>query len=236
MDVLKKNHRKFISGLDRNLKNSLEHYSRDSTSINHTLRGRREPTEKIKNIISDIDSVFLQLDVLQTPLTLFRGIDDEKYLNDIAFVSTSYEEEVAGAYSQDECCIIVINVPVGAKVIFIESISQNKDDKEVLLERGGSFSKTHVNVKSGKKYIYVSYIPPSTSVSKDLPKLVKQSEKEDEIVNFIASNIEKSEIESLKEMGLEDEIETIINDIYKKITNSGKNAPESIVRSVVNRF
>jgi arsenate reductase-like glutaredoxin family protein len=195
-----------------------------------------EPSGQIKQLISDIDSIFEQVHPLDEPLTLYRGIDNERYVDDIAFISTTYDMDVATTYSGDECCIIVLNVPVGAKVLFVESISQNKDDKEVMLNRGGSFSVTRVASVSKKKHIFVSYVPPDTSSSKDLSKAVSQAEKEDDVVSFIASNISKEEIKDLKEMGLGDEIETIINEIYKKITKSGKPAPKGLIQKVLTQL
>lgn len=236
MESLQRKHKKFLSNLDKELKMSLEHYTRESNAINRTLRGRREPTEQVQTLISHIDSVFTHIDPIDTPLTLYRGIDSENYINDVAFISTTYDVEVASSYTGEGCCVLVISVPVGAKAIFIESVSQNKDDKEVLLNRGGSFSLTRVAHSKGQKHIFVSYIPPDASVSKDLPKLVREAEKEDDIVSFIVSNISKEEIQDLKDMGLEGEIEVLINDVYKKVTKSVKPAPEALMHRVLEKI
>lgn len=65
------------------------------------------------------------------PLTLYRGVTKSDITPDNAFISATYDESIAKGFTKGKCCIIVFNIPVGSKVLFIESISDSPEELEV---------------------------------------------------------------------------------------------------------
>jgi hypothetical protein len=99
----------------------------------------------------------------QKDTTLYRGIDNATLLDsmevgstitDKGFVSTTYSQDVAKGFSQDEeemtdtGAVITIRVPKGRPAIDMQNISEAGDEEEVLLPRNSKFK---VVSKKGNK-------------------------------------------------------------------------------------
>jgi hypothetical protein len=79
-------------------------------------------------------------------------------LNNLAFISTSHNKKVARGFMGQNCCILVLTIPVGSKVLFLESISEYPTEREVLLDRGGSFVITGVITADYPHFLATDYV------------------------------------------------------------------------------
>ena len=151
--------------------------------------------DKTKQEIMQIDTLFSLVDPLSEPITLYRGVRLEAFTKeDYGFVSTSYDIRQASYYSNPKCCLMVINVPVGTRCIFVEKISQYEDEKEVLLPRNGKFVLTSVGLSQEpdeKDRYFVTFIPStSVEVASISDAVVKGTEKL-KVLERVVETVEK---------------------------------------------
>lgn len=163
MEEILSTHEHFLKSLDEELLQSIVEYTIDAyKTINRKLREGKSLTLKYKKILDNIDHVFDMIDPITDTITLYRGIKSEGQTKaDKAFISTSYDEESALQFAGQSCCLVVFTVPPGSKVLFVESVSEHPEEREVLIDRHGSFSVTLIHEKREEKMnkIFVSYIP-----------------------------------------------------------------------------
>lgn len=106
----------------------------------------------IKSFISELIEIFDKSPKLESPITVFRGARTAYYktggsiFNNKEFMSASLSPKVAIQFMEriTSCCFKQINLVRGAKVIFMEPISQNPDELEVLIPPGNKFEITEV--------------------------------------------------------------------------------------------
>lgn len=143
----------FINGLPLDLKKALKLYTTSKyQKINNVLEGLEESTQEIIDIIKKIDTVFSMAPETKTPLTIYRGMKLDAIVNSRryktenvmmnykgkyeGFVSCSLSYEVADNFTKGTCCVLEINIPVGTKLIYLESLTDSSEEYEVLIPRG----------------------------------------------------------------------------------------------------
>jgi hypothetical protein len=127
--------------------------------------------DKIKNAIHNIDTAFENAPPLEEPLILFRGIRSysDKYYESKGYMSTSLNIIPAEAFiGLSKCCILVITVPVGSKIIAIRSMKKqiknaktNQEEDEILLDRDSTLMVVGYGKDEISKInlIYCVYVP-----------------------------------------------------------------------------
>ena len=200
MNTLRKQHSEFIESLPSYAKNSLEEYTGGlSYRLSRFLRSGEPISADDKLQLDNIDSIFAAIPPLEQSLTVFRGIIAQRHeqfqLNNRSFISTSYDKEPAHMFIGDSCCLLLITIPVGSKVICMESISQYNYEREILLDRGGSFIITGVKIgnKDERTAVFTTYIPKNsvmnlTSLSGALESVQHQVNDIETIINEISSD------------------------------------------------
>ena len=137
MSLLEK-HTLFLEGLDNELVEAITTYTtHEYTTINSELRSGGSISLNTQQIVNRIDKVFEMVDPITEPLVLYKGVKSDKLVPDNAFISTSYKKDVAMAFAAYKCCIVVFSVPIGSKVLYVESVSDSPDEREVLINRDG---------------------------------------------------------------------------------------------------
>jgi hypothetical protein len=156
---------------------------------------RMHKGDKTKQEIMSIDALFSLVDPLTEPITLYRGVRFEGFTKeDYGFISTSYDIYQALRYTNPECCLMVINVPVGTRCIFVEKISQYEEEREVLLPRNGKFVLTSVGLSQqpGEKNRYFVTFVPSTAVeAATISDAVAKGAEKLKIVEKVVETVEK---------------------------------------------
>ena len=135
---------------------SLNLYTKNAYGIiNKSLRENNKLSSSYKKIVNNIDTLFDLVEPITEPITLYRGVkQEEESKSENAFISTSYNIDFVSTTYTDgsNCCLIIINVPVGSKILFVESISNYPFECEVIINRDGSFVIDSI-VKGNKNYL-----------------------------------------------------------------------------------
>ena len=183
----------YVDNLPENIKKSIIYYTNiNSSDINTYLRygkaiGRitgeyyeedednEEWTEKVKEYIANIDEAFLNAPPLEESITVYRG-QKRKIYDAKSYTSTSLDLKTAldpGFISKENwCCMYVITVAPGSKILSVVNISHVSEENEIILDRGGAFFITNVEMKpydmEGKEQylqtIYLTYLPPNSQI------------------------------------------------------------------------
>jgi hypothetical protein len=160
----------FVKSLPDQVIKSITWYTGGEYSdFNDSLRAGKIPTEK--RHFDNISLAFQGVPPLTNPITVYKGKrSDNIYQVDKAFASTSLTIRGTQDFRGGKCCILQITVPPGSKVLPLESISDNKSEDEILLDRNGEYTVTGSDIRAitdqygrqnDMKFIYVTYNPPA---------------------------------------------------------------------------
>lgn len=156
---------KFVKNLDKNIINSLLQYTgTESYDINRALRHSLQLSDKQQYIINNIDNAFSQIPAIISPITVYRGINSDKFIPEIlAYVSTSIDKDIAiRVGAGKECCLLEILVVPGSKVLPLKGISLFKNEKEILLPRTGKFEINNKYIINSTVVYNLTYLPEFT--------------------------------------------------------------------------
>lgn len=142
--------------------------------------------DEIKMAINNIDTAFANSPPLEEPLVLFRGIRsyNEKYFTNKAYMSTSLNIDTAAKFVGDHnCCVMVITIPIGSKILAIRSIKTRapmiEKEDEILLDRGSIMVVGYGKEEnSGIHLIYCVYVPSEAIPMETSETLLNEDEKE----------------------------------------------------------
>jgi len=91
---------------------------------------------ELDSYLSHIDSAIAKSTV-KKDITVYRGMFDYPNLEDVGYMSTSIDKDIADGFGQ---YLLKINVPKDSKVLDIDDLF-GKDEREFLLPRGSKFKK-----------------------------------------------------------------------------------------------
>ncbi|MFD5131834.1 ADP-ribosyltransferase, partial [Streptomyces olindensis] len=160
----------FLDNLDPKAKGALERYSSFYyKNINDQLRAVDTPLEpRVQDLVDNMDRVMGSRPVPEN-LMVVRGTD-VSYLNlrspmemqgnvydDLGFMSTSLGKDPAFEYKPVH---LHLRVPEGTPALWIDHISVNKGERELLLARGVEYKVTRVfQDEAGKWQVYGEVLP-----------------------------------------------------------------------------
>ena len=130
----------------------------------------------IKRDISNIDKAFKKAPPLEEVMTVYRGqtemiYDAKSYTSTSLRISAALKDEFTDM--DNRCCLYIITVVPGSKVLPLEPISHVKGEYEILLDRDGKFFVTDVKMETHTvddveyppiRTIYLTYMPPESHV------------------------------------------------------------------------
>lgn len=230
-------HKLFLQSLDKELVAAVTTYTTyEYKTINTELRSGRSLSLKTQRVVNQIDNVFEMVDPITEPLVLYKGIKNDNLKPDNAFISTSYDKDVALGFAGHKCCLVVFTVPIGSKVLFVESVSASPEELEVLINRDGNFAIINVvKARLGEKdIINVGYIPPkSVEVKqKDLEYAIESAMDQMSIIQHLVNSIPADEYDLF---GDDDEfMSTSIKNIYQ--TYKKANIQQSMLENVISQL
>jgi hypothetical protein len=113
---------------------SLIEYTNSSAQINTELRtGILSPP--VRRIVENIDFIFDMVEPITKDVILYRGVNNRDHIiSTNAFISTTHKKSLSYLFK------IMLTIPAGSKVLFIESISKYRWEKEVLVSRKGTMT------------------------------------------------------------------------------------------------
>jgi len=206
----------YVNNLPYKYIDSIRYYSSDGyDAINTALLLCLPMASKDSNVVRDLDSIFDKAPPIDRDITVYRGVSKKHPLGVLpGYISTSYDIQTALEFSDREqgCCMFVINIPKGSKILPIEEVSSNKREKEILLPRSTNFILTSNRTIGSMDYFYLTMgdrqaevcipvekketPPPTISKSEIITLLVDNTVKDDidlfgveEAVQMTASNL-----------------------------------------------
>lgn len=161
---LKKQYR-FVKGLitrGGRKPTSVKKYTGESYApINNGLLNKSMLTKACQEILDDLDSIFKDVPSVEEEFVVYRGVTTKHDFGVLSgFISTSYDYDTAITFADDkkQCCVFIITVPVGAKVLPVEELSVNPTEGEILLPRSGYFKATKTSYRNGMECFYLDLL------------------------------------------------------------------------------
>jgi hypothetical protein len=107
----------------------------------------------ILNTVTAIDDVFKNIPALEQPIRVYRGQKMDTIINQrsifSSYISTTHAfNETNDFINIDGCCMYILDIQPGVKVIPIKYISQFVREEELLVQRN-----CRILLESGKKYL-----------------------------------------------------------------------------------
>lgn len=164
IEILLKPQYEFVKNLDKDTKETLRLYIEGyhNAVLNRYLMGRETSLPPLtKKLYITLARVFKEIEPVKTPFIVYRGARRNQISENI-FVSTSSDKSLAEFFADDECCLFIINVSSGCKVLPMKNMNDIKTldfEEEYLLNRGNRYIITHETVEARRKTIYVTVIP-----------------------------------------------------------------------------
>lgn len=209
----------YVYNLDEDIKKSLKMYTSERLGyyrkINDYLRGNIVTLESsLHKIIEDIDEAFLNIPPISFPIILYRG-NTTQIINNKSYQSCSSDLDVAKQFTKDRnCCIYILTISSGCKVLPLVSISDHPHESEFVLDRGGDYKVTNSLIENGVMNIFVTLNPPTSyniTENEDIIKIEK-----DKIYDRIIAHTKES-LDELIESGIIEDVNQ--QDIIEEIKN-----------------
>lgn len=203
----------YINKLDPKLKQSLRVYTSEKLqyyrALNSYLRGDISyiNTEQ-QNILDDLETIFDEVPTLSFPIVVYRG-NTRDVINNRAYISTSADKSTAESFTKNrDCCVFVITVSAGSKVVPLITVSEHPHEEEFLLDKDGKFMVTGSEIINGIRNIFITWLPQNAY---PLPEVEVPKENFDErIVELTRSSLDDAILnEVLDAISEEDIIEEL---------------------------
>ena len=213
---------------------SVKKYTGDAFGpINEGLLHSRPLSKVCQNILEDLDTIFRDVPPVEEEFVVYRGVTTKHSLGVLAgFISTSYDYETALSFADDkkQCCVFIITIPVGAKVLPVEELSVNPTEGEILLPRSGYFKVTKTSYRNGMECFYLVLVLEGGKAQKEekehAPKKTVSLTPQ-QLIGMLTENVSAEEIELL---GLEDAIRSAALSIERL---SGTKIDEDIIQAAI---
>jgi hypothetical protein len=207
--------------LDGRQINAIKVYtSAEGYTINSNLRSGLSVVE-YKDVIDGLDSIFEEIEPLQETMIVYRDMNIElRGYTTLGYTSvTTKSDQLDGSKNEIVCCMYHITVPPGSKIIDLQKYSSHPSENELLLPRGGQFHYTGQTVKNNVICIFLSYLPPQSTIienneeqDKLREELTARLNQVNNIVSFIKNNVEtlRQELEDENELFVDEPTDWLV--------------------------
>lgn len=151
------------------IKEALRLYTTDFGEILNQRLTSGELSPNDQEIIKLMDQAFEKSPPINDPLTVYRGIHADEYSLPLSgYLSTSLEKERALQFIGKRCCLLRITVSSGSQILPLEQLSDNPEEREILLPRFGELEVTNKHYQENLLIYDLVYLPRSPpSLSED---------------------------------------------------------------------
>lgn len=164
----------------------------------YNIKNRVEPTHDAKEVMEDMDDIFRLLRPIENETVLYRGLSLGSFFEitkHFWYTSASTSKYVAMSprFSNGVCCLLIITIPPGSKVLYLnDKVTVHPEEQEVIIDKDGSFIITYIEpgsvryLKTGDTCvpdrIYMTYLPPRVKgpkflMDKDADELIQIRDK-----------------------------------------------------------
>lgn len=162
--IILKDQYNYLENVNQDIKKSIVDYTMNS-DINRTLWEGLPETKLEKKIKSSLDDELKKIPPITQPIIVYRGIKRD-FISNRGYISTSYVKQVAIRFSELDCCLLTIILPVGSRILPIDILSDIPTEGEIILPRESNFLITNIRYIKGHIYIIkcydLVYIPPDS--------------------------------------------------------------------------
>jgi len=155
--------------------------------LNSALRNNKKLTNVQSSHLKKIDMAFAGAPRLANSMTVYKGKATKNIYSDKAFVSTTSKMQQAYNFSARNCCILIINVSKGSKVLMLNKVSRHQEESEILLNRNGTLIVTDSFQENGMTFIECVFtdgiVAETQSDIKSAAQTLKKEDDDSVVVN-----------------------------------------------------
>ena len=155
----------YVEGLSSEQRKSLYMYTASCTVANTLIRKGKKLIGANKGYYSNILEIFRNGPNVKTPITVYRGVDENdpnNCKNYSGFISTSSDKYAAKEFVGQSCCLYEILVPPGDySILPLISVSEYPQENEILLPPGS----IEITGKKDNNHYTCVYIHKGNTVS-----------------------------------------------------------------------
>lgn len=209
MDDILESQYTYINQLDPEFKESLRLYTSEKLqyyrAINGYLRGDILYINSYEQkMLDDLETVFNGVPALGFPIVVYRG-NTRDIINNKAYISTSGEKATAESFTKNrDCCVFVITVSAGSKVVPLITVSEHPQEEEFLLDKDGHFIVTGSDIVNGIRNIFVTWLPQNSYPITEVP--VQKENFNHRIIELTRTSLEDAILNDLLDAISEDDI------------------------------
>ncbi len=130
----------FMASLDKKTKNIIKNHQNSWDTSNRDILNKT------------LDNIFESVPGLENEIMVFRGVGNMKNFATGSYISTTINSVIGLNYTQDECCLCVIYLPIGAKIIPFFFENDFLEEAEILLHKNSKFRSINNNGQKEYKY------------------------------------------------------------------------------------
>jgi hypothetical protein len=161
IDSVLKQQYEYVDSLDGRIKDSIAEYTGSEFEVlNDHMRRGKSLSSHHQEIRNDLEKAFVNVPPLERPILLFRGVKQEHDMGKLtAFVSVTFDINQTDDFHTKKCCLFIITVSSGSKILPINRLSESFYERELLLPAEGTFFVTNVHYDQSLKVFDLTYIP-----------------------------------------------------------------------------
>jgi hypothetical protein len=167
--------------------------------------------EKIQRGLSSMEPI-------KEEFVVYRG-QNRDYLDTDSWFSTSIDKNISIEFAENNCCLFVIHLQPGIKVLpvyYIDSVKEYKFEQEVIVQGGGYLEEINQEIVNSLKIINCKYgLEPPKVVTK--LKLEKKPQKN---LTELSKFVHKDDISAMLELFEEEPTEENIKEQIKSVLNN----------------
>jgi ADP-ribosyltransferase exoenzyme len=208
---------KYVDSLSTETIKAIKDYTgSEYEELNENLREDRPLTTRQLLLKDHLDTAFAGVPVTDTPLVVFRG---EKQQHDIgglkAYLSTTFDINQTEEFHGPKCCLFIITVSPGSRVLPLDMISKSRYEKEILLPRSGNMFITNMHYDGGLKVYDITYLPErSVEISEEMTQSTQtESSTTPSIAVWVNRVVDLTTPESVEIFGVEDALQFTLDEL-----------------------
>ena len=137
-------------------------YTQDSEFYNnHSNLLDEEERKELESVKKNMLKGFDLITPTKKDIVLYRGLEniDRISMNRLKsqFISTSTSRKIAEAFSDKECCVLVIKVLAGSRILPLLELSDIRSELEILIPPIGFWEAVERTFVNGKKVYLFTY-------------------------------------------------------------------------------